>query len=81
EYWHVARECQKPKLAKNAAYHKENMLLCKQEESRFQLNAKQAEWRDDTGDKPEDHELEVHYLYMAQIQEVTPDAADNYGPI
>ncbi|GJR96532.1 hypothetical protein Tco_0268706 [Tanacetum coccineum] len=26
-------------------------------------------------------ELEAHYLYMAKIQEVTPDATDNYGPI
>nr|GEZ94977.1 hypothetical protein [Tanacetum cinerariifolium] len=27
EYGHVARECQKPKRAKDAAYHKEKMLL------------------------------------------------------
>ncbi|GJW37262.1 copia protein, partial [Tanacetum coccineum] len=27
EYGHVARECQKSKRAKDAAYHKENMLL------------------------------------------------------
>nr|GEY59383.1 integrase, catalytic region, zinc finger, CCHC-type, peptidase aspartic, catalytic [Tanacetum cinerariifolium] len=31
EFGHVARECQKPKWAKDAAYHKEKMLLCKQE--------------------------------------------------
>ncbi|GJV03168.1 hypothetical protein Tco_1336737 [Tanacetum coccineum] len=37
--------------------------------------------RDDTDDEPEDQELEAHYLYMAKIQEVTPDAADNSGPI
>nr|GEU84702.1 integrase, catalytic region, zinc finger, CCHC-type, peptidase aspartic, catalytic [Tanacetum cinerariifolium] len=55
EYGHVAREYQKPKRAKDAAYHKEKMLLYQ--------------------------ELEAHYMYMAQIQEVTPDAADNYGPI
>ncbi|GKE78655.1 hypothetical protein Tco_1544775, partial [Tanacetum coccineum] len=41
----------------------------------------QADWRDDTNDEPEDQELEAHYMYMAQIQEVTPDAADNSGPI
>nr|GFC27100.1 integrase, catalytic region, zinc finger, CCHC-type, peptidase aspartic, catalytic [Tanacetum cinerariifolium] len=41
----------------------------------------QADWRDDTDDKPEDQKLEAHYMYMAQIQEVTPDAADNSGPI
>ncbi|GKA32734.1 uncharacterized mitochondrial protein-like protein [Tanacetum coccineum] len=35
EYRHVARECQKPKQAKDAAYHKEKMLLCKQEEAGF----------------------------------------------
>ncbi|GJW20249.1 gag-pol polyprotein [Tanacetum coccineum] len=34
EYGHVARECQKPKRAKDAAYHREKMLLCKQEEAR-----------------------------------------------
>nr|GEW65830.1 hypothetical protein [Tanacetum cinerariifolium] len=28
-----------------------------------------------------DLELEAHYMYMAQLQEVTPDAADNSGPI
>nr|GFD35723.1 hypothetical protein [Tanacetum cinerariifolium] len=40
----LARECQKPKWAKDAAYHKE-MLLCKKEEAGFQLNAEQADWR------------------------------------
>nr|GEV33644.1 Gag-Pol polyprotein [Tanacetum cinerariifolium] len=55
EYGHVAKECQKLKRAKDAAYHKEKMLLYQ--------------------------ELEAHYIYMAQIQEVTPDAADNSGPI
>ncbi|GJQ98803.1 hypothetical protein Tco_0521788, partial [Tanacetum coccineum] len=55
EYGRVAKECQKPKQAKDAAYHKEKMLLYQ--------------------------ELEAHYLFMAQIQEVTSDAADNSGPI
>nr|GEU33210.1 zf-CCHC domain-containing protein/DUF4219 domain-containing protein/UBN2 domain-containing protein [Tanacetum cinerariifolium] len=81
EYGHVARECMKLKRAKDAAYHKEKMLLCKQEEAGFQLNAEQADWRDDTDDEPEDQELEAHYMYMAQIQEVTPYVADNSGPI
>ncbi|GJY46778.1 hypothetical protein Tco_0435841 [Tanacetum coccineum] len=81
EYGHVARECQKPKRAKDAAYHKEKMLLGKQEEAGFQLNAKQADWRDNTNDEPDDQKLEARYLYMAQIQEVTPDAATNFGPI
>ncbi|GJZ91766.1 hypothetical protein Tco_0663831, partial [Tanacetum coccineum] len=57
------------------------MLLYKQEEAGFQLNDEQAHWRHDTDDEPEDQELEAHYLYMAQIQEVTLDAANNSGPI
>nr|GFD43257.1 hypothetical protein [Tanacetum cinerariifolium] len=76
EYGHVARECQKPKRAKDVAYHIENMLLCKQEEARIQLNADQADWKDDT----DDQELKAHYMYMAKIQEVSPDAVDS-GPI
>ncbi|GJR41815.1 retrovirus-related pol polyprotein from transposon TNT 1-94 [Tanacetum coccineum] len=81
EYGHVARECQKPKRAKDAAYHKEKMLLCKQEEDGFQLNADQADWRDDTDDEQEDQELEAHYMYMAQIKEVSPDGAENSGTV
>nr|GFD50482.1 hypothetical protein [Tanacetum cinerariifolium] len=50
-------ECQKPKRAKDAAYHREKMLLCKQEEARTQLNAEQADWRDDTDDESDDQEL------------------------
>nr|GEY52139.1 copia protein [Tanacetum cinerariifolium] len=80
EFGHVARECQKPKRVKDAAYHREKMLLCKQEEAGIQLNAKQVDWRDDTDDESEDQELEAHYMYMAQIQEVSLDAVDS-GPI
>nr|GFB57139.1 hypothetical protein [Tanacetum cinerariifolium] len=47
----------------------------------IQLNAEQADWRDDTDDDElEDQELEAHYIYMAQLQKVSPDAADS-GPI
>nr|GEY19563.1 hypothetical protein [Tanacetum cinerariifolium] len=57
------------------------MLLCKQEEAGIQLNAEQADWRDDTDDDElEDQELEAHYMYMVQLQEVSPDATD-HGPI
>nr|GEX93142.1 hypothetical protein [Tanacetum cinerariifolium] len=80
EYRHVARECQMPKRAKDAAYHREKMLLCKQEEARIQLNTEQADWKDDTNDESDDQALEAHYMYMAKIQEVSPDAVDS-GPI
>nr|GEY88047.1 hypothetical protein [Tanacetum cinerariifolium] len=77
----IARECQKPKRAKDASYHREKMLLYKQEEAGIQLNAEQADWRDDTDDDElEDQELEAHYMYMTQLQEVSPDPADS-GPI
>ncbi|GJT74662.1 retrovirus-related pol polyprotein from transposon TNT 1-94 [Tanacetum coccineum] len=78
EYGHVSREYHKPKRVKDAAYHKEKMLLCKQEEAGVQLNAEQADWKDDTDDEPEDQELEAH---MAQIHEVTPNSVDNSRPI
>nr|GEV03975.1 retrovirus-related Pol polyprotein from transposon TNT 1-94 [Tanacetum cinerariifolium] len=61
------------------AYHREKILLCKQEEARIQLNAEQADWKDDTDDESNDQELEAHYMYIAKLQEVSPDAADS-GP-
>ncbi|GJQ96372.1 retrovirus-related pol polyprotein from transposon TNT 1-94 [Tanacetum coccineum] len=42
EYGHVAKEYQKSKRAKDAAYYKEKMLLCKQEEAGFQLNIQEV---------------------------------------
>nr|GEY32204.1 hypothetical protein [Tanacetum cinerariifolium] len=74
EFRHVAKECQKPKLAKDAAYHREKMLLCKQEEAGIQLNVEQADWKDDTDDESDDQELEAHYMYMAKVQENDEDA-------
>nr|GFC09014.1 hypothetical protein [Tanacetum cinerariifolium] len=56
------------------------MLLCKQEEAGIQLNAEQADWRDDTDDESDDQELEAYYMYMAKLQQVSPDAVDS-GPI
>nr|GEY95074.1 hypothetical protein [Tanacetum cinerariifolium] len=70
EFGHVARECQKPKRAKDAAYHREKMLLCKQEEAGIQLNAEQADWRDDTDNESEDQELEAHYILTAKTLNV-----------
>ncbi|GKB22948.1 hypothetical protein Tco_0862349 [Tanacetum coccineum] len=57
------------------------MLLCKQEEAGVQLNAEQADWKDDTDNESDEQELEAHYMYMAQLQEVAPDQTDNSGPI
>nr|GEZ98455.1 integrase, catalytic region, zinc finger, CCHC-type, peptidase aspartic, catalytic [Tanacetum cinerariifolium] len=73
---HVARECQKPKRAKDAAYHKEKMLLCKQEEAGFQLNAEQADWRDDADDESKDKELEAHYIEQIDQDDDDDDLAN-----
>nr|GEV99701.1 hypothetical protein [Tanacetum cinerariifolium] len=42
--------------------------------------AREFDWKDDTDDESDDQELEAHYMYMAKLQEVSPDAADS-GPI
>nr|GFA45844.1 Gag-Pol polyprotein [Tanacetum cinerariifolium] len=39
-----------------------------------------VDWKDDTDDESDDQELEAHYMYMAKIQEVSPDVVDS-GPI
>ncbi|GKA65034.1 retrovirus-related pol polyprotein from transposon TNT 1-94 [Tanacetum coccineum] len=70
EFRHFAKECRKPKLAKDYAYHKEKMMMCKQEEKGVPLSAEQGDWLNDTDDEPDEHELEAHYMYMENIQEV-----------
>nr|GFD24646.1 hypothetical protein [Tanacetum cinerariifolium] len=70
EYRHFAKECENPKRVKDSAYHKEKMLLCKQVEQGVPLQAEQYDWLADTDDKVDEQELEVHYSYMAKIQEV-----------
>nr|GEU51301.1 ribonuclease H-like domain-containing protein [Tanacetum cinerariifolium] len=42
EFRHVARECQKPKRVKDAAYYREKMLLCKQEEAGIYEHSEQS---------------------------------------
>nr|GEV09557.1 retrovirus-related Pol polyprotein from transposon TNT 1-94 [Tanacetum cinerariifolium] len=75
-----ARETVETKMSKGCSLSQEKMLLCKQEEAGVQLNTKQADWKD-TNEESGDQELEAHYMYMAQIQEVTPYSDDNFGPI
>ncbi|GJT98093.1 hypothetical protein Tco_1093611 [Tanacetum coccineum] len=61
---------QKLKRAKDYAYHKEKMLLCKQAKKGVTLRSEQGDWLDDTNEEPDEQELEAHYMYMAKIQEV-----------
>nr|GEV47171.1 hypothetical protein [Tanacetum cinerariifolium] len=63
---------QETKEAKDYTYHKENMLLCKQAKKCVSLQAKQADWLEDTDEEVDEQELEAHYGFMAKIQEVLP---------
>nr|GEW33927.1 hypothetical protein [Tanacetum cinerariifolium] len=68
EFGHVARECQKPKPMKDATYHREKMLLCKQEEARIQLN--QSESIHDTYPiKQDEHNVIIDSLDMSYDRE------------
>nr|GFC74168.1 hypothetical protein [Tanacetum cinerariifolium] len=50
------------------------MLLCKQEEAGIQLNAEQADWRNDTDDDElEDQELKAHYIEHTEQSESIHD--------
>nr|GEZ56252.1 retrovirus-related Pol polyprotein from transposon TNT 1-94 [Tanacetum cinerariifolium] len=80
-----ANQDNSPRINRSAGYENQrigNVSRAREtEEAGIQLNAEQADWRDDTDDDElEDQELEAHYMYMAQLQEVSPDAA-NSGPI
>ncbi|GKD64125.1 hypothetical protein Tco_1306233 [Tanacetum coccineum] len=62
----------KPKRVKDYSYHKEKMLLCKQAEKGVPLQAEQVDWLADTDEEIDEQELEAHYSFMANIQEVLP---------
>nr|GEZ18870.1 hypothetical protein [Tanacetum cinerariifolium] len=82
EFGHFAKECRKPKRVKDSAYHKEKMLLCKQDEKGVPLQAEQYNWLADTDEEIDEQELEAHYSYMAKIQEVpTADPGTNSEPL
>ncbi|GJS15582.1 hypothetical protein Tco_0410054 [Tanacetum coccineum] len=63
-------ECRKPKRVKDYEYHKEKMMLCKQEARGVPLSEEQDEWLQDTDEELDEQELEAHYMYMTKIQEV-----------
>nr|GFB74340.1 hypothetical protein [Tanacetum cinerariifolium] len=61
EYGHVAKECQKPKRAKDAAYHREKMLLYAQnvliESEDMTYDSEQIEQNDQDVDLAKEREL------------------------
>ncbi|GJU49173.1 hypothetical protein Tco_1218728 [Tanacetum coccineum] len=64
---HVSRKCQKPKRVKEQLITGKTCYCVKQEEAGVQLNAEQADWKDDIDDESKEQELEAHYMYMAQL--------------
>nr|GEW59126.1 integrase, catalytic region, zinc finger, CCHC-type, peptidase aspartic, catalytic [Tanacetum cinerariifolium] len=74
----LALIAKKPKRVKDSAYHKENMLLCKQAEKGVTLQAEQYDWLAGTDEEIDEQELVAHYSYMEKIQEVpTADTCTN----
>nr|GEU96285.1 integrase, catalytic region, zinc finger, CCHC-type, peptidase aspartic, catalytic [Tanacetum cinerariifolium] len=72
-----ANQDNSPRINRNVGY--ENQRIGNVAGARETVE--QADWRDDTDDDElEDQELEAHYMYMAQLQKVSPDTADS-GPI
>ncbi|GKD87379.1 hypothetical protein Tco_1358533 [Tanacetum coccineum] len=79
-FGHFAKEYRKPKRVKDYEYHKEKMMLCKQESKGIPLSTEHDEWLQDTYEESDGQELEAHYIYMAKIQEVLHVIDDNSGP-
>nr|GFB01951.1 hypothetical protein [Tanacetum cinerariifolium] len=58
-----------------------NRFLETSNKALIEKSKEQADWKDDTDDDElEDQELEAHYMYMSQLQQVSPDTTDS-GPI
>ncbi|GJX18402.1 hypothetical protein Tco_0221079 [Tanacetum coccineum] len=72
-FGHFAKEYRKPQRAKDYAYHKENMMLCKQEEKGVSLSVEQDEWLHDTYEELDEQELEAHYIQHSEQPESIND--------
>nr|GEU96081.1 putative reverse transcriptase domain, ribonuclease H-like domain, aspartic peptidase domain protein [Tanacetum cinerariifolium] len=82
EFGHFTKECRMPKRVKDSAYHKEKMLLCKQDEKGVPLQAEQYDWLANTDEEIDEQELKAHYSYMAKISEVpTADTCTDSEPL
>nr|GEZ37492.1 hypothetical protein [Tanacetum cinerariifolium] len=63
----LALIAKKPKRVKVFVYHKEKMLLCKQDEKGVPLQAEQYDCLANTDEEIDEQELEARYNYMAKI--------------
>ncbi|GJV78952.1 hypothetical protein Tco_1514822 [Tanacetum coccineum] len=73
-----ANQDNSPRINRGTGY--DNQRAVNVAGARENVGTRNRSLRDDTDDESDDQELEAHYMYMAQLQEVTPDQ-DNYGPI
>ncbi|GJT93198.1 retrovirus-related pol polyprotein from transposon TNT 1-94 [Tanacetum coccineum] len=80
-FGHMAKECKAPKRQHDYEYHKEKMMLCKKEVAGHQLSAEEYDWLINSEEELEDQDLEAHYIFVAKIQAVEPDVAQDSGPI
>ncbi|GJU22915.1 retrovirus-related pol polyprotein from transposon TNT 1-94 [Tanacetum coccineum] len=69
-FGHYAKECRNPKRVKDYSYHKEKMTMCKQAKQGVLLQAEQADWPADTDEEIDEHELEAHYRFKTDENNV-----------
>ncbi|GJS66280.1 retrovirus-related pol polyprotein from transposon TNT 1-94, partial [Tanacetum coccineum] len=69
-FGHFAKECRKLKRVKDHEYHKEKMMLCKQESKGVLLRAQPEDWLHDTNDEPKEKELEAHKQHSEQPESI-----------
>ncbi|GKA35296.1 hypothetical protein Tco_0721787 [Tanacetum coccineum] len=69
--WPLCKECRSAKRVK-ILDQEEKMMMCKQAEQGVPLQSEQADWLADTDEEIDEQELEAHYSFMANIQEVLP---------
>nr|GFC31330.1 hypothetical protein [Tanacetum cinerariifolium] len=72
EYGHVARECQKPKWAKDAAYHREKMLLYAHnviiESEDINYDSKQIDQNDEDANLAKERELLASFIQKLKCE-------------
>ncbi|GJX50130.1 hypothetical protein Tco_0276975 [Tanacetum coccineum] len=75
------QECLKTRRVKGCAYHKEKMLLCKQEDSWGSVELQTSlDWKDVTDEELKNRNWKHHYMYMAQLQELQAEL-DKYKDV
>nr|GEU36212.1 RNA-directed DNA polymerase, eukaryota, reverse transcriptase zinc-binding domain protein [Tanacetum cinerariifolium] len=77
---HMSKQCTKPKRKKDEQWFKDKVLLVQVQANGQVLQEEELEFLADPR-IAKTLKLEAHYMYMAQLQEVTPDTSDNSGPI